>query len=70
MNKEIDRAPLISRKNTFKYKLIVFSSIIQLFLILHKRIVKGNQVIAGHLQAPFFERQCSYGVTEIMHLSM
>ena len=51
MNKEIDRAPLISeKKKTHKYlnMVTVFSSTVQLFFILNKKIVKGTQVRGAH----------------------
>ena len=64
MNIEISRAPLISKKN-HKYKIIVFSSIVQLFRFWIKeywKVIKSEE----HLTSPFFERQCSYEVTEII----
>ena len=64
MNEEIDRAPLISEKKTqIQNRVTAFSSIVQLFSILNKRIVKGNQV-RGAPDKHFFERQCSFGVTD------
>ena len=51
MNKEIDKAPLISK--THKYKLIVFSSIIQRFWSCIKKYWEVIK-LQGHLTSPFF----------------
>ena len=64
MNIEINRAPLISKKN-HKYKIIVFSSIVQLFRFWIKDYWKVIK-LEDHLTSPFFERQSSYEVTEII----
>ena len=64
MNIEINRAPLISKKNPQIQNNCVFYHCTT-FSILNKRILKGNQV-DKHLTSPFFERQCSYEVTEII----
>ena len=62
MNKETDRAPLIS-KNKHQYKIIMCSSIVQLFWFRIKEYWKVIK-LEEHLTSPFFERQHSYGLTE------
>ena len=66
MNTEISRAPLISKKKTqIHCKIIVFSSIVQLFRFWIKeywKVIKTEE----HLTSPFFEIQCSCEVTEII----
>ena len=62
MNKEIVGAPLISKKKTQIRNNCVFQRSTT-FLILNKRIVKGNQV-RGAPDKHFFERQCSFVVTD------